>query len=75
MRPDTTSESADEINALLTALDDYELADSRLAWARVCHCDLVPAQRTALEFLRIEREDAHEALLCALGWATTPPAA
>jgi hypothetical protein len=75
MRPDSTSESTGEISELLTALDDYELADSRLAWARVCHCDLVPEQRNALEFLRVQRERAHEALLCALGWATAPPAA
>ena len=75
MGPDTTSESTDDINALLSALDEYELADSRLAWARVCHCDLVPAQRNALEFLRVQREHAHEALLTVLGWASAPPAA
>lgn len=36
---------------LLEAAEDYELALSRLAWARDCSCDLRGQQLEALEWL------------------------
>ena len=73
MRPGTTSQTNDELTALCSALDDYELADARLEWARICHCELGAEQRDALEWHTTERTQAHEALMCALERLAHPP--
>ena len=80
MAPSTTTNN-ERLLTLQSAIADYELADARLEWARICHCDLVPEQRGALaeqleaiEWHIRERRRAHEALL-ALGWKPSPPSA